>query len=77
MMRTEDLVRERLAVLESAKAMLFYPPVILQEPPDSDISYEPGHVNIVRDMVTVVAPNASLESLNAEIACLNWVLSNS
>ena len=75
-MKAEKVIRTRLALLENAKNMVLCPPIFTSDPESKDWLYEPGAINPVSkgEHLSFSNPKATLESLNAEMASLHWVL---
>lgn len=74
-MQQSNVIRERLSSLETMKNALLHPPVIMYTSYDKpDLSLTPGALRGHNATVSQMAIGATLESLNAEIAALTWVL---
>ena len=77
-MRAINDIEQRVKMLENAKAVFLCPAVFVKndEMEGTQIDYLPGAINYLRPGVdaATIAPQATLESLNGELAALRWVL---
>ena len=83
-MQEEQAVRDRIEVVEKAKECLLSPPFVLSDSflgTDDDTAKllserNPGEIIFLASdqKAQALSPHGTLESLNAELAALRWVL---